>query len=286
MRCKKHPIVAAAGAVLLTAGWAAGQAATPIINPTAPGAAPPAGQAPAAAQAALPADATADQVLDALDRRGQDLRGFTAKVKLTETDEGTQLSSTRSGRAWYQKKGAAGDDARIRVLFDTRLDEKKQAEQAEKIEYMLDNGWLTDRDYQKRIEVRRQVLRPGEKINLLKLGEGPFPLPIGQKKEEVKKLFTVTRVKAAKDDPPGTVHLLLKPVKGSQFARKFSSIDVWVDAKTHFPRRIDTLDPKETISRSTELTDVQVNPDMSDADFTLTRIPPDQWNIHEEPFKE
>src|SRR4051794_13221962 len=91
-----------AGAVLLTAGWAAAQAAAPIINPTAPGAVPAATQpAPppaAAAQAALPADATADQVLDALDQRGQNLRGFTAKVQLTEKDEGIQQSSTRSGR--------------------------------------------------------------------------------------------------------------------------------------------------------------------------------------------
>lgn len=286
MRRKKYLILAAAGAMLLTAGWAAGQAATPIINPTAPAAAPPAGQAPAAAAAALPADATVDQVLDALDQRGQTLRGFTAKVRLTETDEDLQQSSTRSGRAWYQKKGAAGDDARIRVLFETRYVEKTKSEQEEKIEYMLDGGWLTDRDYHKRIEVRRQVLRPGEKINLLKLGEGPFPLPIGQKKEEVKKLFAVTRVKPAKDDPAGTIHLVLTPVKGSQFAKKFKSIDVWVDAKTQFPVRIDTLDPKEKIGRSTELTDVKVNPEMSDQDFTLTRIPPDQWNIHEEPFKE
>ena len=29
------------------------------------------------------------------------------------------------------------------------------------------------------------MLKPGEKLNLLKLGEGPFPLPIGQKKEDV-----------------------------------------------------------------------------------------------------
>src|SRR4051794_24266434 len=108
MRCKKHPILAAAGAVLVTAGGAAAPAATPIINPTAPGAAPPAGQAAAPAPAALPADATADQVLDALDARGQNLKGFTARVSLREEDVGIGLASTRTGRAWYQNKNAAG----------------------------------------------------------------------------------------------------------------------------------------------------------------------------------
>src|SRR3954454_11635868 len=123
MRHKKHPILSAAGAVLLTAGWAAAQSATPIINPTAPGAAPPAGQAAAPAQGALAADATADQVLDALDARGQNLKGFTAKVSLREEDIGIGVASTRTGRAWYQNKNAAGDNARLRILFEKREDD-------------------------------------------------------------------------------------------------------------------------------------------------------------------
>jgi outer membrane lipoprotein-sorting protein len=231
---------------------------------------------------ALAPDAPVDAVLDALDQRGQGLKGFDANLKLTETDESTQLSSTRTGHVWYQKKPV--DDARLRVLLDKKEDKTKVV--AEKIEYLLDGGWLDDRDYNKRIEVRRQVLKPGEKINLLKLGEGPFPLPIGQKKEDVKKLFDARKVKPDKDDPSGTVHLLLKPIKGTQFARKFSAIDVWVDTKTGMPRRIDTLDLKETTTRSTELTDVRINPELTDADFTLPSIQPQNWNVHEEPFGE
>lgn len=248
--------------------------AAPLVNPT--GAAAPGAAAPA------PGDMTVDQALDALDQRGQNLQAFDAAVRLKEVDTGTQLESTRTGHVWYQKQGDIS--GRLRVVFDTRIDGAKRI--AEKLEYLLENGWLTDRDYQKRIEVKRQVLRPGEKVNLLKLGEGPFPLPIGQKKEDVKKLFDVTKVKADKSDPPGTVHLVLRPIKGTQFAKKFSAIDVWVDTKTSFPVRIDTLDPKEVISRSTELTDVRVNPKLGDADFALPKIEEDKWNIHEEPFRE
>lgn len=233
------------------------------------------------------ADAAVDDLLDALDRRGQDLKAFDAQVKLVEKDETTELSYERTGKVWFQKK--LDGDARIRVLFDAKLDGKLKRD--EKIEYLLDKGWLADRDYQKRIEVRRQILRPGEKINLLKLGEGPFPLPIGQKKEEVKKQFDVKLVKPSKEDPKelaGMPHLLLKPVKGTQFARKFSALDVWVDMKTNMPRRIDTLDVKETTTRSTELTDVKVNPEppLGDADFTLPKIDQSNWNVHEEPFRE
>jgi len=240
----------------------------------------PAAPSPAAQPAGLALDAPVDTVLDALDQRGQGLRSFDANVTLTETDESLQLSSTRRGHVWFQKK--SDDDARLRVLLDKKEDKTKVVN--EKIEYLLDGGWLDDRDYNKHIEVRRQVLKPGEKVNLLKLGEGPFPLPIGQKKEDVKKLFVVTKIKPDKDDPAGTVHVLLKPIKGTQFARKFSFIDVWVDTKTSMPRRIDTVDLKETTTRSTELTDLRINPELTDKDFELEKIKPEIWNVHEEPF--
>ena len=46
--------------------------------------------------AELTADSSADQVLDALDARGQGLESFTADVKLSESDAATGDSSTRS----------------------------------------------------------------------------------------------------------------------------------------------------------------------------------------------
>ena len=270
--------------VLIAAARGAGAGEPPApVNPVAPAAAPaqPAA-APQPAVGELTADAPVDQILDALHLRGQNLNAFDAKVTLTERDENTALESTRTGTVRYQKTPDAVE--RIRVAFDKKIDGKKVFD--EKIEYMLDGQWLIDRDYNKKIEVRRQVLKPGEKTNLLKLGEGPFPLPIGQKKEDVKKLFDVKKIKPEKDDPPGTVHLMLKPIKGTQFARKFSMIDVWVDAKTHMPRRIMTLDPKETATRGTDLADFRANPPLKDADFKLEPVPPNQWRTHEEQFRE
>jgi outer membrane lipoprotein-sorting protein len=264
---------------LLAALFAAGKAAPPA-QPQPAAAARPAPAPPALGE--LTPDATVDQILDALDQRGQNLKSFDAKVTLTESDVNTALETTRSGVARYQKKPDASE--RMRVVFDKKTESKRVFD--EKIEYMLDGQWLIDRDYNKRIEVRRQVLKPGEKTNLLKLGEGPFPLPIGQKKEDVKKLFTVTKAKPAKGDPAGTVHLVLKPLKGTQFARKFSVIDVWVDAKTHMPRKIETLDVKETTTRGTDLSDFRPNAPLNDADFKLDPVPPDKWRTHEEQFRE
>jgi outer membrane lipoprotein-sorting protein len=228
-------------------------------------------------------DASVDQVLDALDARGKSLKGFSANVSLSEEDD-IGLSSTRTGRVWYQQP--AGDNARIRVSFDKRENEKQVFE--EKIDYVLEGAWLIDRDYKRKKEIKRQVLRPGEKINLLKLGEGPFPLPIGQDKAEVHKLFTATKEPVGEDkELVDTVHIKLVPRPGTEFAKKFSEIEVWVDPKNHFPKRIDTADAAKAKFRTTRLGDVLINPaEMGDKDFTLPPVDDKEWERTVEPFSD
>lgn len=266
-------------AVFAVAGCALAAQKSP---PAAPPGEPPAKAAPRPRQkgGALSADSTVDQILDALDARGRNLKSFVADVTLAEGDATLANEVTRRGRAAYQDSGDGR--ARLRVTFVERDTGTRVFD--EKIEYLLEGGWLTDRDYQRKIEVRRQVLREGEKIDLLKLGEGPFPLPIGQKKEAVYEQFDVTKVKPDKDDPAGTVRVRLTPKPDGQFARKFEEIDVWVDPRTNMPARIDTVEG-ETV-RTTELTNFTVNPKpaLRDEDFRLPAI--EGWDRHQEPFRE
>ena len=260
----------------LSVAVAAGQQPAPLINPVR--------ARPAAAQSRpLSGDSSVDDVLNALDARGRNLRAFVADVKLTEIDEATQLESERTGKVWYQKQG---DDDRIRVTFDKKAEGKYLKN--EKIEYLLDDGWLVDRDYRRSVQVKRQVLRPGEKINLLKLGEGPFPLPIGQPKEQVHKEFEVTRGGLVEGDPKGTVHVTLKPRPETRLAEKFNVIDVWVDPRTNMPVRIEALDVNETTRRQTDLTNIKVNPEpaLGDRDFVLPNVDENKWEMHTEPFED
>jgi len=231
--------------------------------------------------AALTPNSSVDEILDALDARGRNLREFVADVNLKEIDEATTYESERTGKVWFQKQKS---DDRVRVTFEKKLEGRFAKD--DKVEYLLDRGWLTDRNYQRSIEVKRQVLKPGEKINLLKLGEGPFPLPIGQAKEEVHKEFVVTKGEAAPDAPKGTVHVTLKPREGTRLARKFNVIDVWVDPKTNMPVRIDALDVNETTRRQTDLKNIKVNPEtpLSDRDFTLPKIDERKWELNTEPY--
>ena len=240
---------------------------------------------PAQAQARttiLDDKSTVDQVLDALHARGQGLKEFAGELSIVETDNLTGEPTTVRGKAWYQDNGEG--NSRLRV----RLDSKKVGEKPEKEykqEYLLDKGWLTERDYKRKKEVARQVLKPGQKVNLLKLGEGPFPLPVGQPREEVLKLFEAKRIESKKEDPQGTVHVELIPKPGTQFARKFKKLDVFVDTKTDFPKQIDTIDPRETGVRSTDLSKINVNVGVADKDFKLDDIS-DDWERKTEPMEQ
>lgn len=229
----------------------------------------------------LTPESSVDDVLDALDQVGQGLKDFDAKVTMGEQDNVSGADTKRVGRVFYR---VAGDgNASVHVVFDRRIVGSRA--QDKKVEYLLADGWLTDRDYDRKVEIRRQVIKPGQKVNLLKLGEGPFPLPIGQKREDVLAVFDVKKIFAAKDDPAGAVHLELTPKKGTSFERKFKTIDVWTDSKSHFPVRIETLDKNETTTRTTDLSDVRVNPGLKDADFELPKID-EKWDRTQEDYAE
>jgi hypothetical protein len=235
----------------------------------------------------LPENASIDTVLDALDQRGKSMKEFTADVQLTTEDTAIGDSNTRTGKVFFRKVGDKGD-AQLNVVLDFQVkkDGTKFIQVASKLQYLLKNGWLYDLDFTKKIRNERQVSKPGDKVNLLKLGEGPFPLPIGQSKEDVHKNFDVTMTPPAKGDPDNTIHLQLKPREGTPLAKRFSKIDVWVDRATNMPGRIDTLDAAGSEQRSTQLTKIVVNPKppLTDTDFT---VPPTAgWNVHVDKFQE
>jgi len=234
-----------------------------------------------AQQAAEPlgADCSVEQILDALHARGIGLKDLSADVSLTETDALTGDATTLVGRAWY--KPVEDGQGRLRVVFDLKKVGDRQDRQF-KQEYLLDKGWLIERDYRRRIQIDRQVLKPGQKMNLLKLGEGPFPLPIGQPREDVLKMFEVSRVAPADGDPPQTVRIRLKPRPQTRFARRFKTIDVWVGMADHFPRRIETVDLRETETKTTDLDNIRVNSGLDDKHFELEKV--EGWTVKSEPL--
>lgn len=237
-------------------------------------------QPPATAPASeVTAEASTDRILDALDRRGDTLDSFTADLRRTETDEALGDQTSNSGKLWIQRK--PDGSFRVRALFDRKQVGKRI--EMEKIEYLLDNGLLIDRNYRARVEVTRQVLRPGQKMDLFKLGEGPFPLPLGQAKEDVHQAFEVSRIDSKEDDPAGTVRIRLVPKPGTDLADKFKSIEAAVSVEQSMPVRIETVAPNDVIS-TFDLTNLKLNEPLTDADFQMEQIDKSNWNVVHEAF--
>lgn len=234
---------------------------------------------PAATMEALRADSPVERILDALHARGEGLKDLSADVSLAETDSLTGDTTTLTGRAWY--KPVDDGQGRLRIVFDMKKVGERQDRQF-KQEYLLDRGWLIERDYRRKIQVDRQVLKPGQKMNLLKLGEGPFPLPIGQSRDDVLKLFEAARVDPAAGDPPQTVRVRLTPRPQTRFARRFRTIDVWVGVADHFPRRIETVDVRQTEVKTTDLDNIRLNTGLDDRHFTLEKV--EGWTLKSEPM--
>jgi outer membrane lipoprotein-sorting protein len=227
----------------------------------------------------IPPDANIDQVLQAMKDRGDNLGDVSADVTLTSTDD-TGDSRSENGKLLVQK--LPDGNQRARITFVQRTEGEKIFD--ENHQYTLVDGWTVERDYLKKQEDRRQVVQPGQKVDLFKLGAGPFPMPIGQKPQDVKDQFDVVLAPAAKDEPQNTVHLTLKPKPGSDLARKYASIDVWTDRQSGMPVRIVTSDSDGQRTETTELKNLRLDAHLTDADFAL---PPVQgWDVVEEPYRQ
>jgi outer membrane lipoprotein-sorting protein len=228
----------------------------------------------------LAADASVDQVLDALKARGDSLQDLSADVDLTDVNQATADSTSHSGKLLLQN--LPNGDGRVRITFTQRTEGTRIY--PEQHEYTLAGGTLVERDYVKKAEVDRVVARTGEKVNLLKLGQGPFPLPIGQDPAEVHRQFDVSKVAAAKDDPADSVHVQLKPKPNAELAAHFSMIDVWVDRQSDMPVRIVSASTDGETVQTTDLSHVKLNQSLKDADFALPDVT--GWDVRQEPFRQ
>ena len=60
------------------------------------------------------------------------------------------------------------------------------------------------------------------------MGQGVFPLPFGQKKDDILREFTVEKPAPHEKDPPGTDHLRLLPRPGANTGKTYRQLDFWL----------------------------------------------------------
>ena len=210
----------------------------PSVPPSVPSA--PAAPAPAPALATAPAArfADADALLTAVERTSDSLRDFRANITLETTDDVTGDTERRLGQLVFVQEEGKPATRRFAVVFEKFIDGSGRMDERP-VRYIYADGWLTEADFKQRTLVRRQLARAGEQYDPLKPGEGPVPLPIGQRRADVLARFDASLATA----PDST--LLLKsarPMVGMRLKPKPGMADrdlveasVWYDAQSLVP---------------------------------------------------
>ena len=219
-------------------------------------------------------DPVVDKILTRLEaRQVNDLR---AKLRweltyLVEEDE----PDIKLGEIWYKQEKPV---AKFLVHFKEKIAGNRKRKLDEK--HMFDGYWYVELQARTKIITRREIRRPDDPGNPYKIGEGPFPLPFGQKKADILREFEVTRVPPANNDPPATDHLKLAPREGTRTGETYKVLDFWVanqGAHPGLPVKVRTAKKDGTGELNSYITitfeRVQLNTGFSSSIFKIEKPP-------------
>lgn len=262
----------------------------PATSPaTQPASAPAARDAEEAAPAVPPAlDPELDQLLTRLEANAVDLTSFMARITYDKEDALLGRREVRSGEIIYRIEP---EKKTFAVLFDVLVIIPPGRREERLQHYIFDGRWLAEVNHQDNQFIKREIVPPGEVLDPLKLGEGPFPLPIGQSKKDVLARFDVSRIDVPKEgmlkDLTNVDGVLLTPKPGTNEARDYQRVEIFYDRATLLPvgiNAIETNDDRKTV----KLTDLQRNSkldEMSLKKLDIAEPDPKKWKVTIEPWR-
>ena len=261
----------------------------PTTTPT-PALAPAPAPAPSPAPTTAPAPhfVDADALLTAVERTSDSLRDFRANITLETTDDVTGDTERRLGQLVFVQEEGKPATRRFAVVFEKFIDGSGRMDERP-VRYIYADGWLTEADFKQRTLVRRQLARAGEQYDPLKPGEGPVPLPIGQRRADVLARFDASLATA----PNSTILLKsarpmigvrLKPKPGMA-DRDLVEASVWYDAQSLVPIGVEAQ--RKSGRTVVSLRDATMNGGIDDAQQALLSLAEKVttgWRVDERPL--
>jgi hypothetical protein len=162
--------------------------------------------------------------------------------------------------------------------------------------YIFDGEWLIEKKPLEKQAIKRRIVPPGEKFDPLKIGEGPFPIPIGQKKADILARYDarLTEVSDGLDSDEhrefaqGCTQIVLTPKPGAD--DKFDEIRLWykpaegVEGNPYLPRMARTVSVAGDISLI-RLINMQANAAIPDGVLS-TDVSEKDWNVQVKEYRE
>ena len=251
---------------------------------------------------------SAEQLLLALETADEDLKTLSADIKYVRDFAIAGDTQERVGRLWFEDFSAAHPakgtprKRRFAIRFDTlqvgsKLEKKEQM-------YNFDGEWLVERFPAEKRMVKRQVVRLGESFDPLKTGEGPLPIPIGKKKDDILARYDATllppddgldelpieRMTQTKSFVKNSVQLMLVPRPG--VSDDFTESRLWYMLSGDSSGKPGKLLPRMacTVNRAGDTSTVQL---LNVAKNAISPIPatvfdtksPEGWDVTVMPFR-
>ena len=238
--------------------------------------------APAAKNAAAPTAAaqskfeTPEAMLSALEKAGDTISTFRANVIYDRVDAVSENRERRTGQIVLTQKAGELKSRKLAIMFDQLIDASGHAT-TERQRFVFDGGWLFEFDDQRHQLIARELVPPGEQLDPLRIGEGPIPIPIGQKKDQVCQRFEV-KFAAQPAEPllkrlENIQGLALHPKKNAGVDPDLGDICVWYDLTTLMPVAVTAM-TKGGDEKILLLTKIEVNKPLDDSATGLLATEP------------
>jgi outer membrane lipoprotein-sorting protein len=203
------------------------------------------------------------EVLDKMDAAGKDFKTVRAKFDYELNQTAYDDITKRKGELAYLAPNL------LRFEFTDRPQET----------FVFDGRVLFHKkDATKQLIVWELRLPTEPQVESLELGKTPFPLPFGQKKDQVLKFFTAARdSKEETADKDKRAVLALTPKKGTELAKDYKKVLLWIDTKSWIPTRARLFDISDNVT-TVDFRNIEVNKDVDAKQFTRPSVP-QEWEV-------
>jgi len=226
-------------------------------------------------------------LLDRLETAGNLLRDFRADITYYLWDSMLERREIRGGEIVYVV--SPDDGSRRFAILVTSVSVGNRRNNQNK-RYVFDGSWFVEIDQDNRMFTKRQIVAPGERFDPLTLGEGPFPLPVGQRRKDVLARFEVSVLEGTRHEVLARFlegrkveGLKLVPRPSTPQAKEIAEVEIFYDAATLLPVGI-VLTETNGNRKTVMLRHLKRNEGIDESKLSIEEPDPAQWQIDVRPW--